>query len=492
VNEPGFRWRLFFLFWLGAVVFVNPLGDFMCDSSFTAAIAIVDRGTMQISPNSAADISLIQGKYYCGLPPGDWLVPIPFYLILRPYLGMLPDPPASVADPAQRGRSLELPFQLPKGAYYLRLLMVVLLMGPLLGLFAALLSSYGSARARDARGAVVLPFACAMGTLLFGYCCMYSKQALATLMILTPLAARPDGEFRGRATLFSLGAILGAAVAVDYSAGLLAAATIVFLIGRLSRSDRFALIAGGAVIASGLGIYHAWMYGNPFLTPYHFRVYPTYLHPVYKGKLIDVSSYQKGLLLGLGFPTADSLFGLSFSSFKGVFCYCPALIVGFYGHFRGYAERSWRPTALYAAGAFCAYLLFNASLRGEPLWATPLCWGPRYMVLGLPLAVFGVLQLRFDSWRGPVIVAVSAASAGVALLSGMFQDLLIRPSPEMLGSAIATSFRLLVSAGPRVPVLALYGASAGAQRLVVLAYVASVVAVFSADYRRAGIAAARR
>lgn len=119
--------------------------------------------------------------------------------------------------------------------------------------------------------------------------------------------------------------------------------------------------------------------------------------------------------VGEGFttPLLLGLYGLLFSSGKGLFFYNPVLILTFFGWRRFFSNA--KPEAAVAATVIVIALGTYAKFWN---WAGDAAWGPRFLVTVLPFALFPVAWLRWPAGNAAraALVAVVLASAGVQAL----------------------------------------------------------------------------
>lgn len=192
--------------------------------------------------------------------------------------------------------------------------------------------------------AVALTYA--LGTMALIYGTVFFSSALTALLVFCSFALLIN-EKPSRLSLFLAGLLLSASISSDYYAAL-----VIIPLGILSLRHG---VRGGAVVALGalIGIlpllyYHYILFGNPFLTPYHFSYLSKTLH-------------GKGLY-GLTSPTREGLLNLAkllFSRWGFFFCNASALVaIALWPRFLRRA--SW--TAAAVALSFLLFCYLNTSL----------------------------------------------------------------------------------------------------------------------------------
>ena len=155
---------------------------------------------------------------------------------------------------------------------------------------------------------------------------------------------------------------------------------------------------GGAVLpVAALLLYNTWLYGGPFTTGYGdtLNVFPT--------------------------PLLTGLYGLLFSSGKGVLWFAPPLLFAAMGSLP-FARRFPRE----AIAILCAALinlLFYARLE---IWSGDGAWGPRYLLIVLPwllLPALPVLDRLLAPGRGYAKTFARAGAVAVVLFGALIQSL---------------------------------------------------------------------
>lgn len=221
---------------------------------------------------------------------------------------------------------------------------------------------------------------------------------------------------------------------------------VVLFAGAWVRSHRKALLfaAGGVPLGILLGIYQQLCFGSPFVTS------------------VETSTgfTEKGLLFGVfRLPSAEALWGLTFSQYRGLFFVSPVLLLAFAGvrHLR-------RRELLMIVTILALFLFAIASFNG---WHGGSAFGPRYLLpvipllalpilsaprralalIGVPLAVVSfVIQLMATavhpmpvvSLRTPVQAHLGVLMAGHTSINMQAMDELVPSYQHPLGSHEAT------------------------------------------------------
>ena len=486
-------------------VLVAPTGPSMSDSVLLAAMRLVDRGTWTLSDErdpkvvfltEAFDVSVHDGRVYSGVGPGATLVAAPVYGLLAPVLRLFPE--EVVANRRllgyyaanSRGLGRPVPPHL-KATYLLQIALVWLVMAPLFAAFVLRLRRGLLAFGTPPVPAATIALAAGLGSLTVYYAAMYSRQGLAYLLAWHALVTlvRP-GAVPPRACA-AAGLLFGGAIAVDYASGLLVAVALPFLLSRLDVRGRVWLLAPLAAGLALLALYHRTAFGSFLTTPYHHRYWFT--PEVLAREGLDLAGFQEGAALGMGAPSPRVMAALCFGAFKGLFVYCPVLLLGLAGHLAGVVRHGRRAFHLAALLAFLAYLVFNSTLGthvprfGRHFWGgLSVLWGPRYLLAVVPVLACGLVALdwarRHVRWTAAALLAVSAA---VNLAGTMYSDVVLSTyafGPE-LEFPLAHVARLVAGAGPRVPLLDVYGVPAAVQAAVLAALLAATAVVLRPWFR---------
>jgi hypothetical protein len=494
---------LFAVFFAWPAVLVAPSGPSMSDSVILAAIRLVDGGTFTLSSEpeprvvfltEAFDISVHAGRIYSGVAPGATVLAAPVYLALEPLLSWFGD--GVIANRrflgyyAANSRGMGRPVAAHlKDVYLLQIALTWCLVAPLFAAFLARLDRAVRSWGADPGAARAVVFAAGLGGLALYYSSMYSRQALAYLLAWHAILslAPKGGAPRPRHALVA-GALLGAAVSVDYASAILVTLALVFLLPRLGRRERFFVLAPLAVALGLVALYHQAAFGSPLATPYHRRFW--YTPDVLAREGVDLAAFQEGPSLGIGAPSLAVMAALCFGPFKGLFVYCPVLLLGLAGHAAGLFRGARRRFHLACLLVFLAYLAFNSTLgthvpaHARHFWGgLSVLWGPRYLLGVVPFLACGLVALDWRRRGARLAVhALLLLSCTVNVVGTMFSDVMLSTNafgPELeFPSWYAVS--LLAARGPRVPLLASYGAPLLVQIAILAALAALTVALWRA------------
>jgi hypothetical protein len=341
-----------------------------------------DRFTLRIDEFVRSDARNLQtgdwalgadGHFYSNKAPGASLLGIPVYAALYGVERLL-----GIDYGAERVTRVN--------AYLLNLGGSVAWSAAATALFFAFLAASGFARSEALLGALAWAF----GTLVFPYDTSLWGHATASACVLLALCLVwwPGGVRRPALA----GALAGLAVLVEYLALLpVLAIGAGWLAQPLRLRGRIAFALGALVPLLVLLLYQYAAFEDLFATATS-QGNPDFREP---GRTFGV----------LGAVSSAALFGLLFSSWRGLFLYCPVLLFACAG-----AWQAWRAgrRALVAAclAAFAASVLFVASFNA---WPGGMASGPRYLIVAIPL--LAVLAPRANALGRGVRALYGAALA---------------------------------------------------------------------------------
>ena len=194
------------------------------------------------------------------------------------------------------------------------------------------------------------------------------------------------------------GAALGAALTVDYLNGVLVPIVSVFLLYTFRKSlAGFAKGFAGFIAASAVGIlaialYNQAAFGSPFLT--------------------TEQAYQhtSSLLGSFSYPILDGLYLDLFSPLRGVFVFCPILILGALGFYFVPRRRGMVSEVLLLAACFVGilipYAMWYNAVGGE-------AFGQRFLIPAIPFLLLPSGFLIETKKPGVAVVAYLLYGVGV-------------------------------------------------------------------------------
>lgn len=288
--------------------------------------------------------------YYSNKAPGTTLMGVPAYLVLYHAERKLGLDPVSITG-------------VLVNAYLINLWVTVLPVA----LSAVFFFHLALVFTRERRRALLLTFTLYAGTLMlpFSTALWGHTTAAAFLVMAMACLVRP-----GRRGDMLCGLLVGCAVLTDYGAAPVALTLVVVTLFDEERRAR-----SGAVLLGGLGpllvfaLYHASLFGSPFVLASSFSA---------------PGMIGEDRIFGLfGAVNLRALWGLTLSASRGMFVYMPVLILSVYAlrHARGADPRAFWWTAV---ATMLLVLVINTTFNG---WHGGLSSGPRYQIIALPFYV---------------------------------------------------------------------------------------------------------
>jgi hypothetical protein len=256
------------------------------------------------------------------------------------------------------------------------------------------------------RSRAAFALAYGLGTLAFPYATLlYGHQLTAALLLMAfavLVRARHGQGAHATALLLGTGALLGAAVAVEYPAALAVVPMCIYAALFVRPLPRLGwLVLGMAGPGLALAAYHAVVFGSPFALPYDFSTQP------HRGQ---------GFFMGLGVPQWPALQHILITDYRGLFYGAPWLLLAVPGAVIMARRPRLRAEAAVCISVALLFVWLNASLVD---WQGGWAVGPRYLIPALPF--LAVLAAGTALWsplgRGLRGVRVGAG-LGLAALVG--------------------------------------------------------------------------
>jgi len=352
--------------------------------------ARLDLGSAAEIYGVSEDVSIRGSKVYSDKAPGLSIAAVPAIWTLGP---LLPRAPAS-----------NLPAFWPL-RHLLTLLLVALPAVALAFIIAAAVPDIDSGT-RSAMAVIA-----ALATPLWTYGSVFFGHVPAALLVAAAwysLLGFPGVDSAVDARRASIGGILaGFAIATEYPTVLLVALIFgTLLVRRTAPLILVSATAGACVGMLPALLYHQLAFGAPWLTGYALKAHG------------DFQAIHEQGIFGVSKPTFEALWGVLFSAQRGIFYYCPLLLLAPFGFFRMVKSRGWRDVGPLLI-AVVMYVIFAA---GFVDWTAGWCAAARHLVpilglLAVP-ALFAAKLLaehRLGSVVVVILVAISGANAVLSL-----------------------------------------------------------------------------
>jgi multisubunit Na+/H+ antiporter MnhC subunit len=430
----------------------------------------------------AHDISSHDGRVYSGVGPGASVAAVPFYAAFAPVFAVFDEGVVTnrriVNYYAPNARALEIsPANHFKDLYLLQILMVIAVVAPLFASFLTRLHGVLIECGTDRAQAAAVAVAAGLGTMGLYYASMYSRQALAYLLVWHAVLWFADRRPARGSTCVVVGVFCGAAIAIEYQSALLVGLLLLWRAPHLSWRQRSFIAMPLLSVLGLLALYHDAAFGSPFATAYQHRFW--YTHPALLERGIDLSTFQPATSLGMNPPSPAVMFWLCFGLYKGLFVYSPILLLGLIGHLAGLRNGPVRSLHAFSLLVFLVYLVFNSTLGthlpeyGRHYWGgLSGLWGPRYLFAVLPFLAWGLVRLDWSRAGVRLTCGIALAVSCVnSLLGAMYSHTIMSTFAfgDELRHPLAYAYALLLERGPRITLLDRQGVDPLVQALVLVA-----------------------
>ncbi len=350
--------------------------------------AIVDDASFRVDRYTqmmGLDRAVYKGHTYCDKPPGSSFLMAPQYLL------------AKLLVP----RRIFGAWQEIARAWVTTVLSVCLYAALSVALLYEVLGLLGVSRGR-----VLWCYAYAVGTLVFPYSTILLGEPTTAALVIAAAWLALRGE--SRSDLIWLGVVVGLTFVTHYHAILIVGWLIPLKWATLEDKRRISWAVAPALAFLGLQLAYNWV--------------------CFDGPLHMSYSYWQGGKAKLQFnlPTLWQLRLATFSSWRGIFYYCPWLVFFFAGLPVLWAKRRvWAVCLAVQAAAYVGFLLLNNQADGHAWWIGN-DFGPRQFVPIVPVLAIGAivgLDALFgrarESWlrRGAVAVFACAVAFSVVVCS---------------------------------------------------------------------------
>jgi hypothetical protein len=386
---------------LGTYVYFFQGGGWNQNSRFNLVRSIVEQHTIVVDDyvHNTGDIAMRDGHHYCDKAPGVSILAVPVYAAVHPFAG----------GQRPRGRLVN------AGAYLATVWAVSLPSALAVVTLYQLALMIGASPA--AAAAIVLAYA--FGTLALPYSTLFYGHQLAAAVLILAFGllarARPGAIPSSPRRLFAAGLLLGAGVAIEYPGALGLVAVGLYAAAVVRPWPRLLWLAAGALVPGlALAAYHTAAWGGPLLLPGHFSSDPP---------------RQRGVFMGIAWPSLDLAGKILFSQTRGLFRHAPWLMLWVPGVILLARRTRFRAEAAACALVPLLYLWFNSSLTTSPSdWHAGWGIGPRHLVAALPFFALGVAALFafVDATRRRLLWAAFAGLAAWSVVL-MFVATAVRP-----------------------------------------------------------------
>ncbi len=420
----------FAMFWLIVIsyaYFISSAASFNAESHLYPAFSLVDHHTLNIDRYATrlGDKSYWDGHYYTDKAPGLSFLAVPVYAALR--IGF----PGHIAKGYTAVGKVQ--YSIPKDTVYIRYAITYFLLIVPSAIFAILFWLFLS-KFIAPRWAMGLAITYALGTLAFPYSAWYFSHQLAAIMLFSAFLLlfsyvryrEPDTRAE-RETVFA-GFLAGYAIISEYPTALIVVALAGYLGWVARRKGRaLALFFLGMIPPALLNVaYNLDAYGKVFATGYTYVHSALYRSHATSGPLglPNPASY------GVQAPSFDSIWQITFGTYRGIFLVSPVLLLFFAGLIAMWKRRELRAEWVLCAVVVAGYFLMDAA-RPENVngWSGGWSIASRHLTPMLPFMVFPIVfalkrragQVWFlvlAAWSIAVMYLIMASGSGAGFAYG--------------------------------------------------------------------------
>ncbi len=365
------EFKIFLTIWIVYIFFLSDYGgNYMADSMLAGTMALVDNGNFEIDDYvkegckiTGCDNSFYNGKIYPGYAPGNSVLAVPLYIIIKPFLGFfLSDYLLGYSKPII-------------SLIILNIFATIFITAFLSALLAVLIYRFSENITNNKKERLWVTFIFAFGTLFFTYSTAYFSRISASFFLFCSFyllfLMKEDRLKKTKKLLFLTGFLSAISINLDYSTILLTGLFFIYLISffRGKKIIYYFIVILVPIIL--LMSYHYAVYDNPLKSSYQYHR--------------DLNGQEYIAEKELNLPNLERLWGLSFSPEKGFFFFMPFMLLSFIGIFEGFRKKKFIRELILILSIFLVIFILNASLNGS--WKGNCAFGPRHMLVVIPFLI---------------------------------------------------------------------------------------------------------
>lgn len=403
------EWAIFLTCWIVYLFHLGPVPGVNENRYLNLARSIVDEGRLTIDRYhyNTVDKAYTDGHYYAGAAPGPAFLALPIYALFK--MGM---PKASRTFFGQYDVGTYIRQNLggvnapdefiqryPFAEFLIfHMISTALICGVLMALIVVLLYRLLGWIGVGERERLIVLAIYAFGTITFFYATRLYSHVPSTFFVFSAFVLLFAIRHRGLNGSWPIvaGLSLGMSALMEYaSAPVLLVVGIYGLLVLKQPRRMIPFIIAAIIPVIGLAIYQAVCFGSPFATPYSFGTAP---------EDIGVHVVHTGGWGGFGLPTFASIWGVTFSLYRGIFAYMPVLIWAVFCGIRQSFDRTdaYRFEWKIILAIFGLQILFNSSMM--QFWSGGFVWGPRYLIPVIPFLIIPMAYHFNKKWSSSIII----------------------------------------------------------------------------------------
>jgi len=441
---------LIFLVLLACYAYFLPRwADWNQNSRFDLVRAIVEKGTLAIDDFAwnTGDYATVDGHIYSDKAPGLAFAAVPIHFAANAILHLrfvdsvvqrLAAGPA-FGDTLKEGST---GLQIDKVRHALGILastfLMVMLPSALLGV---LIYSFLGDLNLPRTSRVATPLIYGLATSAFPYSGEFYAHQFAAVFLFAAfyLAFSMRRGRLGPRAMLPIGFLISYSVISEYPTALIGVAISLYAVAAVPNKRWIA----GAIFA-GLFPITLWAWHN-------LVIFGTPIKLGYEYSTLWQSEHSIGFL-SLSAPTLESIWGITFDSYRGLYFTSPILLMTWPGLYLFWRTRMHRAELVVCGWATTSFMLFNAS---SAMWQGGFSIGPRYLVPMLPFAAvllaYGIGGAHRRGWSAVMaaLTAWSLAAIWVETIAGQaFPDYTTNPLfnyslPKLLAGDVARNLGMI-------------------------------------------------
>jgi hypothetical protein len=347
------------------------------DATFAMTRALVEQRTVSIDHihTESEDVAFVGNHIYSNKAPG---------------LSFMASIPYSVLYVIERHRGIDVGAPLIEGRN--QYLCSVVICAGSAALIALLIFHIGIENAASERSALAAALLTSLATQILPYSTMlYPHVPNAAALLLA-------FEWSRRGKNAAAGAAAGVSALLNY---LCLPVVLFFAIDSVMRSERRLkaarnFVAGSAIPLALLVIYQESVFGALFR------------NPITKNARFVSHGASFGIVSGFSF---EALFGITFSSYRGLFYFAPILILSLPGILNRLRQRIRVGEIVLISAIAALFFAFNVTFNG---WSGGNGFGPRYLIPIIPFFGLFLMNARAPRWLFATLGSISFAFCFIA------------------------------------------------------------------------------
>jgi len=387
--------KIFITVFILIALHIAPNGS-QSDRYVDSVRALYENGNF-ILPSDAnpVDSVRINGNLYSVIAPGLPIVLAPLYYIQQVVMSALNISSREVSNAV------------------LNLVANIFVMAPLIGITSVMMFYTLKDLTSDLRKQLWLVFIFVFGSLTFFYATngiWVHNYTMSLIFIAFSLIIAKKNNF-------AIGLVMGIAQLIDYIAVL----PIFLLLGFWIYTNRknslnslikeiCLLLSGYAIFLSGLMYYNYSITGSALQTPNSIFLQQAFQ----EGRSMRSSMFST--------PSIASLWGISFSPFRGIFLYFPMMFLFAWTLVK--KQDDFNKVMLFCYLFFGFTFLFNSTYYA---WSGDSCFGPRHLVTAMPFVILPIVncQLKYIKIFGIISIFINLAGVSTVPSNNVFTNIAI-------------------------------------------------------------------